>query len=54
MGVGMVVATAEPEKVLAEAESQGFVAQAIGRVTDEPGIRIKNRGNVQDSEWLTF
>lgn len=54
MGVGMVVATAEPEKVLAEAQNQGFDAQAIGQVTDEPGIRIKNRGVAQDSEWLSF
>jgi phosphoribosylformylglycinamidine cyclo-ligase len=54
MGVGMVVATSEPEKVLAEAESHGLTAQAIGQVSDEPGIRIKNRGAVQDEEWLTF
>lgn len=54
MGAGMVIATAEPDKVLAEAVRYGLLAQAIGHVTDRPGIRIKNRGAVQDSEWLSF
>lgn len=54
MGPGMVIATPEPEKVLAEAESHGLVAQSIGHVTDKPGIRIRNRGAIQDEEWLTF
>lgn len=54
MGAGMVIATSEPDRVLAEAESHGLTAQAIGQITDEPGIRIKNRGAVQDEEWLTF
>jgi phosphoribosylformylglycinamidine cyclo-ligase len=54
MGVGMVIATTEPEKVLAEAESQGLVAKTIGEVTDEPGIRISNRGAVQNEELLSF
>jgi phosphoribosylaminoimidazole (AIR) synthetase len=54
MGPGMVIATPEPEKVLAESKAQGIVAQAIGQVTDEPGIRIKNRGAMQQVEWLSF
>lgn len=54
MGAGMVIATPEPEKMLAEAELQGIAAQAIGQVTDEPGIRIQNRGAIQDEEWLRF
>lgn len=54
MGPGMVVATPEPDKVLAEAKEQGIDAQVIGQVTDEPGIRIKNRGVVQDEEWVKF
>jgi len=54
MGPGMVIATPEPAKVLAEAARHGLIAQTIGQVTDEPGIRIKNRGAVQDAEWLTF
>jgi phosphoribosylformylglycinamidine cyclo-ligase len=54
MGAGMVIATPEPEKVLARAESHGLIAQPIGQVTDESGIRIRNRGAVQDTEWLNF
>jgi phosphoribosylformylglycinamidine cyclo-ligase len=54
MGPGMVVATTEPEKVISEAENQGVRAQRIGQVTDEPGIRIKNRGAQQQEEWLNF
>lgn len=54
MGPGMVIATPEPEKVLAEAERSGLDAKAIGEVTDEPGIRIHNRGALQSEEWLTF
>lgn len=54
MGPGMVIATPEPEKVLTEAESHGLQAQTIGEVTDEPGIRIRNRGAVASEEWLTF
>lgn len=54
LGSGMVIATSEPEKVLAEAQSFGLSAQTIGEVTDEPGIRIKNRGAIQEKEWLTF
>lgn len=54
MGPGMVIATSEPEKVLATAQNHGLEAQAIGQVTEEPGIRIRNRGAVQDEEWLNF
>jgi phosphoribosylformylglycinamidine cyclo-ligase len=54
MGPGMVIATSEPEKVLAEAELSGLQAKAIGEVTDERGIRIRNRGAQQSEEWLSF
>ncbi len=54
MGPGMVIATPEPEKVLGEAENHGLQARAIGQVTDEPGIRIKNSGALASEEWLTF
>lgn len=54
MGPGMVIATPEPENVLAEAERYGLVAQEIGHVTDLPNIRIRNRGAIQDDEWLHF
>ena len=54
MGPGMVVVTTEPEKVIAEASSHDINAQQIGYVTDQPGIRIKNRGANQEEEWLEF
>lgn len=50
MGLGMVISTPEPDKVLAHVEG----AQIIGEVTEESGIRIKNMGAVQDEEWLEF
>ncbi len=54
MGPGMIVATTEPEKVISEASAHDIAAQEIGQITDEPGIRIKNCGAVQDEEWLIF
>lgn len=54
MGPGMVIATPEPKKVLAEAKAQGIDAKEIGYITGKSGIRIKNRGAVQNDEWLTF
>lgn len=54
MGPGMVVVTPEPEKVLEAAEVNGIDAKEIGRVTEKPGIRIRNRGIRQDSAWLDF
>ncbi|MBC7708249.1 hypothetical protein H7Y63_03430 [Polaromonas sp.] len=54
MGPGMVVATPDAQKVITEAGRHGIAAQVIGEVTDEPGIRIKNRGAQQLEEWLTF
>jgi phosphoribosylformylglycinamidine cyclo-ligase len=55
MGPGMIVATSEPQKVLTQAgKYEGISAQVIGQVTEEPGIRIKNRGAQQRLEWLTF
>jgi phosphoribosylaminoimidazole (AIR) synthetase len=54
MGPGMVLATSDEEKVLAEAAKQGIEAQVIGHVTGESGVRIKNRGVQQQEEWLSF
>lgn len=54
MGPGMIIATPELGMVLAEAEEQGLVAQRIGLVTEETGIRIRNCGAQQNEEWLTF
>jgi selenophosphate synthetase-related protein len=50
----MVLVTPEPDEVLAAAEAQGFRAQAIGKVTDGPGIQIRNRGADQSEKWLKF
>lgn len=54
MGPGMVIATPEPDKVLEAAEVRGVNAQEIGIVTENPGIRIKNRGAGSDQAWLQF
>lgn len=46
MGVGMcvVVSREEAEKVLNTASEQGFKAQQIGEVVDEPGIQLTSQG----------
>lgn len=54
MGPGMVVATTEPGKVVAEAEKHDVEAHIIGHLTDRPSIVIKNHGAQQEEEWLTF
>lgn len=54
MGPGMVIASSEPEKVLTLAEERGVSAQAIGHVTDQPGMRIRNMGANAESEYLEF
>ncbi len=54
MGSGMVIATSEPEKVLAAAEQYGVDAKEIGVVTQNPGVRIRNMGAGSDSKWLQF
>ncbi len=54
MGPGMIIASPEPEKVLAVAQEHGIAAQTVGQVTAKPGIKIRNRGAVQDEEWLNF
>lgn len=54
MGPGMVVASPEPEKVLEVAEAHGIDAKVIGRVTQEAGVVIKNRGARRQQPWLYF
>src|ERR1035437_8016618 len=54
MGPGMVIATPRSEEHTSELQSQGIVAKEIGQVTDEPGIRIRNRGANQHEEWVNF
>ena len=54
MGPGMVIATSEPEKVLDAASQYGIAAQEVGVVTTKPGVRVRNLGAGNDSEWLHF
>jgi phosphoribosylaminoimidazole (AIR) synthetase len=55
MGPGGVIATPEPQKVLSHLHESGLEgAKVIGQITDEPGIRLKNKGAKQDEEWLYF
>jgi phosphoribosylformylglycinamidine cyclo-ligase len=54
MGPGMVIATPEPEKVIAGAQLRGIAAKEIGVITDEPGIHIKNMGAQQEEEYISF
>lgn len=54
MGPGMVIATSDPEAVIEQSDRFGIHAQAIGRVTLGPEIRVKNMGAVQDETYLTF
>lgn len=54
MGSGMIIVTPEPKKVLAEAEAHGLIAQEIGVVSEDPKIKIQNRGARQEDEWLIF
>jgi len=44
MGQGMIIVTPEPEEVVGIAKEHCIQGQGIGRVTREPGIRIRNRG----------
>jgi phosphoribosylformylglycinamidine cyclo-ligase len=54
MGPGMIIATPNPDKVLEFAKEYGLRAQRIGEITEEPGIRIKNKGAQQQKEYLIF
>ncbi len=54
MGPAMILTTPEPAKVMAEGLRKGIALEPIGQVTEEPGIRIKNRGAEQNEEWLFF
>ncbi|MFZ3009456.1 MAG: AIR synthase-related protein [Candidatus Microsaccharimonas sp.] len=54
MGPGMVIATPEPEKVLAAAEEHGVKAKEIGAIREEPGLLIRNIGVRADRRWHEF
>ena len=54
MGQGMVVITPEPEAVNNIANEYKIKTKKIGRVTKEPGIRIKSKGSYKEGEYLNF
>lgn len=54
MGSGMVLVSPEPEPILALVKKRGIVAQIIGEVTHEPGIRIMSTGVQKLGEVLLF
>lgn len=53
MGVGMVVVT-DDERLTQLAGDYGVKAEVIGEVTDEPRVRIENRGWFQEEGELRF
>jgi len=54
MGQGMVVITPEPKEAIKIAQEFGIEARIIGKVTEEPGIRIKSKGFFSDGEVLEY
>ena len=54
MGQGMVVATPEPDHVIALAGTFDIEAKAIGTVTPEPGISLKSYGAFNTENILMF
>ncbi len=54
MGTGLVGITAEPDRMIEVAAEFGIEARQIGRVTNQPAIRIKSQGVMQEGEWLVF
>lgn len=40
--------------MLETAEANGVTTQEIGKVSEKPGIRIRNKSVQQDSDWLEF
>ncbi|HEV7454362.1 MAG TPA: AIR synthase-related protein [Candidatus Saccharimonadales bacterium] len=55
MGQGMILATPEPDAVIQVAQAHGINAKVIGHMTQESGIRLKNKGRwAQKQEWVTF
>jgi phosphoribosylformylglycinamidine cyclo-ligase len=54
MGLGMVVTTSEPDKVLALAKEHGITAQQIGEITDKGTITIRSCGISDPGRYLDF
>ncbi len=55
MGQGMALVTSEPEVVIKVAQAHKLTAKIIGKITKEPGIRLRSRGlNAGKEKWLHF
>ena len=56
MGQGMIIITPKPEDVIRISREHGITAQYIGKIVNEQGIRIRNKGayNPEDSKELIF
>ena len=52
MGHGMLLCTPQPDAALAVAERHGLTAQVVGRITTEPGIRLRSRGRFDAGKLL--
>ena len=50
MGQGMLVVTPEPDKVISIAKKNGIESKVVGRITEENGIRIANKGFFAERE----
>jgi len=51
---GLIIATPDPQQVIDVASEYQIEAKRIGHVTEDPGIRISNRGAYRKEEVLTF
>ncbi len=52
MGQGMLVVTTEPERVISIAKKYGIEAKEVGKITQEKGIRIANKGFYSKNEQI--
>jgi phosphoribosylformylglycinamidine cyclo-ligase len=52
MGQGMLVVTTEPERVISIVKKYGIDAKEVGRITQEKGIRIANKGFYSKNEQI--
>ena len=52
MGHGMLLCTPQPDAALGVAERHGISAQVVGRITTEPGIRLRSRGCFDEGKLL--
>ena len=52
MGHGMLLCTPQPDTALEIAERHGITAQVVGRISAEPGIRLRSRGRFDRGRQL--